>query len=208
MDMSLIRSIVTVVAFVTFLGIIAWAYSSKRKEAFDAAARMAVEDDELIKNRSKDDLPAISGAITLASSRWSASACALLLWKMSSQRFWLEDQTMGHARDELGGQPAAELVALMFYHHRLRPGLLVLYPPENSPYPWTSTGQYEAEQKKAADAFGPIFARYAAMDIPAVAGDPQAREIGQRLFLNYCSQCHASDARGSKGFPNLADKDW
>jgi cytochrome c oxidase cbb3-type subunit 3 len=32
--------------------------------------------------------------------------------------------------------------------------------------------------------------------------------MGQRLFLNYCSQCHGSDARGSRGFPNLADNDW
>jgi len=46
------------------------------------------------------------------------------------------------------------------------------------------------------------------MPIPAVAADPQAREIGERLFLNYCAQCHASDARGGKGFPNLTDKDW
>ena len=46
------------------------------------------------------------------------------------------------------------------------------------------------------------------MDIPAVAADPQAREMGQRLFLNYCAQCHASDARGGRGFPNLTDKDW
>ena len=46
------------------------------------------------------------------------------------------------------------------------------------------------------------------MDIPAVAADPQAREIGQRLFLNYCAQCHASDARGGNGFPNLTDNDW
>ena len=75
-------------------------------------------------------------------------------------------------------------------------------------YKWTSVGQYEAEEARATETFGPIFAKYAAMDIPAVAADPQAREIGQRLFLNYCSQCHASDARGSRGFPNLADKDW
>jgi cytochrome c oxidase cbb3-type subunit III len=32
--------------------------------------------------------------------------------------------------------------------------------------------------------------------------------MGQRLFLNNCAQCHGSDARGSKGFPNLADSDW
>jgi cytochrome c oxidase cbb3-type subunit 3 len=26
--------------------------------------------------------------------------------------------------------------------------------------------------------------------------------------MNNCSQCHGSDARGSKGFPNLTDSDW
>jgi cytochrome c oxidase cbb3-type subunit 3 len=38
--------------------------------------------------------------------------------------------------------------------------------------------------------------------------DPQAMAIGERLFMNNCSQCHGSDARGSKGFPNLTDGDW
>jgi cytochrome c oxidase cbb3-type subunit 3 len=32
--------------------------------------------------------------------------------------------------------------------------------------------------------------------------------MGERLFLTYCAQCHGSDARGNKGFPNLADHDW
>jgi cytochrome c oxidase cbb3-type subunit 3 len=32
--------------------------------------------------------------------------------------------------------------------------------------------------------------------------------IGERLFINNCAACHGSDARGSKGFPNLADSDW
>jgi cytochrome c oxidase cbb3-type subunit 3 len=32
--------------------------------------------------------------------------------------------------------------------------------------------------------------------------------IGERLFINNCAACHGSDARGSKGFPNLTDKDW
>jgi len=36
----------------------------------------------------------------------------------------------------------------------------------------------------------------------------EALAIGQKLFLNTCAQCHASDGRGSRGFPNLADKDW
>ena len=42
--MSLILSIWTVVVFVIFIGIVFWAYSSKRKEGFDEAARLPLED--------------------------------------------------------------------------------------------------------------------------------------------------------------------
>jgi cytochrome c oxidase cbb3-type subunit 3 len=88
---------------------------------------------------------------------------------------------------------------------------LVLYPGLGSfggVLKWTSGGQYDKEVSKVDERVGPLFARFAAMDLKEVAADPQAREIGQRLFLNYCAQCHASDGRGSRGFPNLADKDW
>ncbi|MDB5939055.1 MAG: cytochrome c oxidase, cbb3-type, subunit, partial [Polaromonas sp.] len=50
--------------------------------------------------------------------------------------------------------------------------------------------------------------RFNSMKPEDVAGDPQAMAIGERLFMNNCSQCHGSDARGSKGFPSLSDKDW
>jgi cytochrome c oxidase cbb3-type subunit 3 len=46
------------------------------------------------------------------------------------------------------------------------------------------------------------------MPIEKIAADAQAMGIGERLFMNNCAQCHGSDARGSKGFPNLADSDW
>lgn len=46
MDINDLRTIMTVVAFLTFIGIVIWAYSSKRRKAFDEAARMALEDDE------------------------------------------------------------------------------------------------------------------------------------------------------------------
>lgn len=46
MDINDLRTIMTVVAFLTFVGIVAWAYSGRRKHAFDEAARMALEDDE------------------------------------------------------------------------------------------------------------------------------------------------------------------
>jgi cytochrome c oxidase cbb3-type subunit 3 len=73
---------------------------------------------------------------------------------------------------------------------------------------WSSSGQYQSEREKAAATFGPIFDRYLKQDLKAVAADPEARQIGERLFLTYCSQCHGSDAGGGRGFPNLTDNDW
>lgn len=73
---------------------------------------------------------------------------------------------------------------------------------------WKSSGQYQAELKQADADYGPLFAQYQKQDLKAVAADPKAHAIGERLFLTYCAQCHGSDARGNKGFPNLTDKDW
>ncbi|WP_034295107.1 cytochrome-c oxidase, cbb3-type subunit III [Herbaspirillum sp. RV1423] len=73
---------------------------------------------------------------------------------------------------------------------------------------WKSSEAYQGELKKADAEYGPLFDKYLQQDIKAVAADPQAHMIGERLFLTYCAQCHGSDARGSKGFPNLTDKDW
>ncbi len=53
-----------------------------------------------------------------------------------------------------------------------------------------------------------MFAKYQQTEIKSLAADPQAQAIGERLFLTYCSQCHGSDARGNKGYPNLTDSDW
>ena len=73
---------------------------------------------------------------------------------------------------------------------------------------WTSAKQWEREVAKADEKYGPIFAKYKAMKIEDVAKDPAAIDIGSRLFANHCAICHGSDAKGSPGFPNLADKDW
>jgi cytochrome c oxidase cbb3-type subunit 3 len=73
---------------------------------------------------------------------------------------------------------------------------------------WTSIGQYEAEVAQGNKEVEPIYARFAGMPPEDVAKDPQAMAMGDRLFMNNCAQCHGSDARGSKGFPNLTDADW
>jgi len=45
MDLNDLRMIVTVVTFLTFVGIVAWAYSSRRRQHYEHAARMALDDD-------------------------------------------------------------------------------------------------------------------------------------------------------------------
>ncbi|MBW8316054.1 MAG: cytochrome-c oxidase, cbb3-type subunit III [Hydrogenophaga sp.] len=73
---------------------------------------------------------------------------------------------------------------------------------------WTSRGQHTAEVAKVEAAIAPIYAKFSGMTPEQMAGDAEAMAIGERLFMNYCAQCHGSDARGAKGFPNLTDKDW
>jgi cytochrome c oxidase cbb3-type subunit 4 len=49
-----VHSILTIVAIIIFLGIIVWAYSSKRKKDFDEAARLPLEDDDSVETTVKE----------------------------------------------------------------------------------------------------------------------------------------------------------
>ena len=90
-------------------------------------------------------------------------------------------------------------------------GYLVLYPGLGTfqgVLNYSTAESVKQSQEALSEQIRPVYARFEAMPIPEVAKDPQAREIGQRLFLNACAQCHGSDAKGSPSFPNLTDKDW
>jgi len=88
---------------------------------------------------------------------------------------------------------------------------LALYPGLGS-YPgqlgWTSRGLHQSEVDKGNKEIEPIYAKFLGMKPEDVAKDAQAMAIGERLYSNNCAVCHASDARGNKGFPNLTDGDW
>ncbi len=45
MDINDLRSAVTVVSLLVFLGIVVWAWSRRNKERFDEAARLPFEDE-------------------------------------------------------------------------------------------------------------------------------------------------------------------
>jgi cytochrome c oxidase cbb3-type subunit 3 len=90
-------------------------------------------------------------------------------------------------------------------------GYLILYPGlGNLPglLGWSSAGAYAKESAEADARVKPMFDKYLGMELTAVAADPQARAMGERIFLNNCAQCHGSNAAGGKGFPNLTDNDW
>ncbi len=68
--------------------------------------------------------------------------------------------------------------------------------------------ELDREYAKAEKTFAVEFAKYTSRPVEELAYDPQALKVGQRLFLQNCAQCHGSDARGQRGFPNLTDNDW
>jgi cytochrome c oxidase cbb3-type subunit III len=73
---------------------------------------------------------------------------------------------------------------------------------------WSSSGQLGAETDKQLASMKAVYARFDGKSATDLASDPVAMGIGERLFLNNCAACHGSDARGSKGFPDLTDADW
>jgi cytochrome c oxidase cbb3-type subunit 3 len=142
------------------------------------------------------------------------------LWSQSRHKVRLgqdgqPEKTTGHVWDEdlteLNTPMPRWWMGLFYLTIVFGIGYLVLYPGLGSyagRLGWKSSGAYQAEVRKANLDYSPLFDKYLSQDIKAVARDPQAHEIGQRLFLNYCAQCHGSDARGNKGYPNLTDGDW
>ena len=144
----------------------------------------------------------------------SIVGCAVLL-KMQSARPKGSVETTGHRWDEDLAEynnPLPRWWSWLFYI-TIAFGLvyLVLYPGLGTwtgTLGWSQVGQLKEETRLADKQFGPIYERFAAMEVETLAGNADALAIGQKLFLNNCAQCHASDGGGSRGFPNLTDMEW
>jgi len=144
----------------------------------------------------------------------SILACAVLLIVQGKATF-TPGKTMGHVWDENleeYNNPMPKWWSWMFVITVVFALVyLALYPGLGNfkgMLGWTSGGQHQAEVAKMDATVKPLFDKYMAMDLKAVAADKQANEMGKRLYLTYCMQCHGADARGAKGFPNLTDADW
>lgn len=143
-------------------------------------------------------------------------ACLILLWVSGKAKaMTANDNTTGHVWDgdlrEMNNPLPRWWVWLFIITVVFSLLYLFMYPGLGSSpgkLGWSQQGQYEAEMAKGEKEVAPLYAKFTAMGAQDMAGDAQAMGIGERLFLNNCAQCHGSDARGSKGFPNLADADW
>jgi cytochrome c oxidase cbb3-type subunit 3 len=146
----------------------------------------------------------------------SILACLLLLWFSGKVKaMTASDNTTGHIWDgdlrEMNNPLPRWWVWLFVLTVIFAFVYLALYPGLGTyagKLAWTSAGQHQAEVDKGNAEIAPLFAKFSAMKSEDMAKDPQAMAIGERLYMNNCAQCHASDARGNKGFPNLTDGDW
>ena len=150
------------------------------------------------------------GAITIV----SILACAVFLRSQTKSRV-SGTETTGHVWDEDLGEynnPLPNWWRWLFYITIVFAiAYLVLYPGLGSwrgTLGWTQVGQLDNELAAADLRYGPRFEKYARTEVTELVKDPAALAMGQRLFLNSCAQCHASDGGGSRGFPNLTDRDW
>lgn len=146
----------------------------------------------------------------------SIFACLLLLWITARKKITSSvDNTTGHVWDEdlreMNNPMPRWWMWLFVLTIIFALGYLVAYPGLGSykgELGWTTHGEYTDEVEKANKELAPLYAQFTAKPAEVLAGDPAAMAVGERLFMNNCAQCHGSDARGNKGFPNLTDNDW
>lgn len=161
----------------------------------------------------------------------------LLVWNLKNYTHVEEGESMGHKFDGIEelNNPMPKWWTYMFFFTFVWGAIyLIAYPGLGNwqgLLGWTSSNQtikslaeskaavkanleaglyveYDQENVKADERFGPLFDQFAKRDILDLAYDVDALKVGQRLFIQNCSQCHGSDGRGQRGFPNLADTDW
>ncbi len=146
----------------------------------------------------------------------SILACLVLLWISGTTKAATHaDNTTGHVWDgdlqEMNNPLPKWWVYLFIITVIFSLAYGVLYPmfgKYQGVLGWSSAGQHTAEVEKMQEAIAPIYAKFNDMKPEDLAGDAQAMAIGERLFMNNCAQCHGSDARGARTFPNLTDDDW
>jgi cytochrome c oxidase cbb3-type subunit 3 len=70
---------------------------------------------------------------------------------------------------------------------------------------WSTRAEHKDDMARMEAQVAPLYAEFATKSVEYLARDPRALAIGERQFMNTCAQCHGSDGRGSKSYPNLTN---
>jgi cytochrome c oxidase cbb3-type subunit 3 len=147
----------------------------------------------------------------------SILACALLLWlagkaTVSADASKAGDNTTGHVWDEdlreLNNPLPRWWMWLFILTVIFALGYLAIFPGLGS-YKglanWSTQAEHKYDVERMRADLAPLYAEFSAQSVEALTRDPRALAIGERQFMNSCSQCHGSDGRGSKSYPNLTN---
>ena len=146
----------------------------------------------------------------------SILACALLLWLAGKATVngnpVANDNTTGHVWDEdlreLNNPLPRWWMWLFIITVVFALGYLVIFPGLGSfkgLVNWSTTEEHRKDVVQLREQQAPLYAEFAAMPVATLVKEPRAVAIGERVFMNNCAQCHGSDARGGKSYPNLTN---
>ena len=147
----------------------------------------------------------------------SIAACAFLLWvagsaKVSVKAGQVNDNTTGHVWDEdlreLNNPLPRWWMWLFIITVVFALAYLAIFPGLGSfqgLLKWSTVSEHQQDVTRVRAQVAPLYAEFSAQPIEALARDPRALAIGERQFMNNCSQCHGSDGRGSLSYPNLTN---
>ena len=147
----------------------------------------------------------------------SILACALLLWlagkaTVSGHSGRADDNTTGHVWDvdlrELNNPLPRWWMWLFIITVVFSLAYLVVFPGLGSfkgLMNWSTDAEHKHDVGQLHDNVAPLYAEFSALPVEVLAKDPHALSVGERVFMNNCAQCHGSDARGSKSYPNLTN---
>jgi cytochrome c oxidase cbb3-type subunit III len=142
--------------------------------------------------------------------------CVWLLWYTARRRGTSAEigDTTGHVWDGITeyNKPLPRWWIVLFYLTIVFSiGYLLIYPGLGNfrgTSDWTSQREHAAAKAAAEEKLAVLFAQFEGRPLEALATDAEALRLGRSVFANHCTTCHGSDARGAKGFPNLANGRW
>ena len=217
MNLNDLRIAVTLLSFVAFIGVVALGLVAAQPEPLQRSGSPSLRRRRAERAAMSDFFSSGWSIFIAVATVVSLVAClALLVFAQPQRTQMADDNSTGHVFDEdlveMNNPMPMWWVVLFVLTVIFAFVYVYAFPALGSvagSLGWTSRGELEADQAQRRRArWRKVYAAYSGVPAETLSQDAKAMAIGQRLFINNCATCHGSDARGSKGFPNLTDRDW